>query len=75
MSPALAGGFFTTEPPGKPHQELYRTLILHCSSEEKAINNSKIMPSGPITSWEVDGETVVTVADFTLGGLQDHCRW
>ena len=68
MSPALADGFFTTEPPGKLHQELYRTLILHCSSEEEAINNSKIMPSGPMTSWEIDGETVETVADFILGG-------
>ena len=33
------------------------------------------MASGPITSWEIDGETVETVADFILGGLQNHCRW
>ena len=31
--------------------------------------------SGPITSWEIDGETVETVSDFILGGLQNHCRW
>ena len=31
--------------------------------------------SGPITLWQIDGETVETVADFILGGLQNHCRW
>ena len=35
----------------------------------------KIMASSPITSWEIDGETVETVSDFILGGLQNHCRW
>ena len=39
------------------------------------IQKMKIMASGPITSWEIDGETVETVADFILGGLQNHCRW
>ena len=34
----------------------------------------KIMASGPITSWEIDGETVETVSDFIFGGLQNHCR-
>ena len=38
------------------------------------IQKMKIMTSGPITSWEIDGETVETVSDF-LGGLQNHCRW
>ena len=38
------------------------------------IQKTKIMASGPITSWEIDGETVETVADFNLGG-QNHCRW
>ena len=41
------------------------------------IQKTKIMASGPITSWEIDGETVETVetvADFILG-LQNHCRW
>ena len=33
------------------------------------------MASGPITSWEIDGETMETVSDFILGGLQNHCRW
>ena len=37
------------------------------------IQKMKIMVSGPITSWEIDGETVETVTDY-LGGLQNHCR-
>ena len=39
------------------------------------IQKTKIMASGPITSWEIDGETVETLSDFILGGLQNHCRW
>ena len=39
------------------------------------IQKTKIMASGPITSWEIDGETVETVSDFILGGLQNHGRW
>ena len=39
------------------------------------IRITKIMASGPITSWQIDGETVETVADFIFGGLQNHCRW
>ena len=39
------------------------------------IQKTKIMASGPITSWEIDGETVDTVADFIFGGLQNQCRW
>ena len=39
------------------------------------IQKTKIMASSPITSWEVDGETVETVSGFILGGLQNHCRW
>ena len=39
------------------------------------IQKAKIMASGPITSWEIDGETVETVADFIFWGLQNHCRW
>ena len=38
------------------------------------IQKTKIMASGPLTSWEIDGETVETVADF-VSGLQNHCRW
>ena len=39
------------------------------------IQKMKIMASGPITSWQRDGETVETVTDFILWGLQNHCRW
>ena len=39
------------------------------------IQKTKIMASGPITSWEIDGETVETLSDFIFGGLQNHCRW
>ena len=39
------------------------------------IQTTKIMASGPITSWQIDGETVETVSDFIFGGLQNHCRW
>ena len=38
------------------------------------IQKAKIMASGPITSWEIDGETVETVSDY-FSGLQNHCRW
>ena len=39
------------------------------------IQKTKIMESGPIASWEIDGETVETVSDFILGGSKNHCRW
>ena len=39
------------------------------------IQKTKIMASSPITSWEIDGETVETVSDFIFGGIQNHCRW
>ena len=38
------------------------------------IQKTKIMASGPITSWQIDGETMETVKDYFLG-LQNHCRW
>ena len=39
------------------------------------IQKTTIMASGPITSWQIDGETVETVSDFILGGSKNHCRW
>ena len=39
------------------------------------VQKKKIMASSPITSWQIDGETVETVSDFIFGGLQNHCRW
>ena len=57
-----------------------KSLLLKVTVESEKIGlklniqKMKIMTSGPITSWEIDGETVETVSDF-LGGLQNHCRW
>ena len=39
------------------------------------IQKAKITASGPITSWQIDRDTVETVADFVFGRLQNHCRW
>ena len=61
-------------------EELKRLLMKVKEKSEKAglklnIQKPKIMVSGPITSWQIDGKTVETVTDFILGGLQNHCRW
>ena len=39
------------------------------------IQKTKIMASSPITSWQIDGETMETARDFIFGGIQNHCRW
>ena len=62
-------------------EEELKSLLKKVKEEsEKAvlklhIQKTKIMASGPITSWQIDGETVETVADFIFGRLQNHCRW
>ena len=61
-------------------EELKSLLVKLKEESEKVgfklnIQKTKIMASGPITSWEIDGETVETVAEFIFGGLQNHCRW
>ena len=60
-------------------EELKRLLMKVKEESEKVslkLNIQKmIMASGPITSWEIDRETVETVSDFILVGLQNHCRW
>ena len=61
-------------------EELKRLLMKVKEESEKVglklnIQKTKIMASAPITSWEIDGEKVETVADFIFGGLQNHCRW
>ena len=63
----------------KSEEELKSLLMKVKEESEKVglklnIRKTKIMASGPITSWEIDGETVETVSDFILGGLQNHCR-
>ena len=60
-------------------EELKNPLVKVKEESEKVglklnIQKTKIMASGPITSWEIDGEIVETVADY-FGGLQNHCRW
>ena len=42
---------------------------------ERNIQKAKIIAFGPITSWKIDGETVETVTNFIIGGLQNHSRW
>ena len=62
-------------------EEELRSLLTKVKEESEKvglklnIQKMKIMASGPITSWEIDGKTVETVSDFILGGLQNHCRW
>ena len=62
-------------------EEELKSLLMKVKEESENvglklnIQKMKIMASGPITSWEIDGEIVETVADFYFGGLQNHCRW
>ena len=60
-------------------EELKSLLKVKIESEKVGlklnIQKTKIMASGPITSWQIDGETVEIVRDLYFGGLQDHCRW
>ena len=62
-------------------EEELKSLLMKVKEESEKvglklnIQKTKIVASGPITSWQIDGETVETVADFILGGLQNHCRW
>ena len=61
-------------------EEELKSLLMKVKDESENgglklnIQKTKIMASGPITSWEIDGETVETVSDFFFG-LQNHCRW
>ena len=60
-------------------KEELKSLLMKVKESEKVgvklnIQETKIMASGPITSWEIDGETVETVSDFIFG-LPNHCRW
>ena len=61
--------------------EELKSLLMEVKEESEKvglkldIQKTKIMASGPITSWQIDGETVETVSDFIFSGLQNHCRW
>ena len=63
-------------------KEELKSLLMKVKEESEKvglklnIQKTEIMPSSPITSWQIDGEIEETVADFILGrGLQNHCRW
>ena len=61
-------------------EEELKSLLMKVKEESEKvglkfnIQKTKIMASGPITFWQIDGETVETMADFILGGLQNHWR-
>ena len=61
--------------------EELKSLVMKVKEESEKvglklnIQKTQIMASGPITSWQIDGETVDTVTDFIFGRLQNHCRW
>jgi len=62
-------------------EEELESLLMKVKEESEKVDlklniqKTKIMASGPITSWQIDGETVGTVSDFYFSGLQNHCRW
>ena len=62
-------------------EEELKSLLMKVKEESEKvglklnIQKTKIMASGPITSWQIDGETVETVTHFISLGLQNHCRW
>ena len=62
-------------------KEELKSLLMKVKEESEKvglklnIQKTKIMTSGPITSWEIDGETVETVSEFFFFGFQNHCRW
>ena len=62
-------------------KEELKSLLMKVKEESQRvglklnIQKTKIMASGSITSWQINGETVETMADFIFVGLQNHCRW
>ena len=62
-------------------EEELKSLLMKVKEESEKvglklnIQKTKVVESGPITSWEIDRETVETVSDFIFWGLQNHCRW
>ena len=63
------------------NEEELKSLLIKVKEESEKIGlklniqKTKIMASGPTTSWKMIGETMETVRDFIQGGLQSHCRW
>ena len=62
-------------------EEELKSLLMKVKEESEKvgvklnIQKIKTMASGPITSWQIDGETMETVSDFTFLGSKNHCRW
>ena len=62
-------------------EEELKSLLMKVKEESEKvglklnIQKTKIMASGPITSWQIYGKTMETVSDFIFSGLQNHCRW
>ena len=62
-------------------EEERKSLLMKVKEESEKvglklnIQKTKIIAAGPITSWQIDGETVETMPDFIFLGLQNHCRW
>ena len=61
-------------------KEELKSLLMKVKEESEKVDlklniqKTKIMASGPNTSWQIDGQTMATVTDY-FGGLQNHCRW
>ena len=78
---AIISDMQMTPPLMAESEEDLKSLLMKVKEESEKgglklnIQKTKIMASGPITSWQMDGETVETVADFIFWGLQNHCRW
>ena len=51
------------------------SILMKVKEKSENIPKTKIMASGPIISWQIDGETIETVKEFIWRGLQNHCRW
>ena len=62
-------------------EEELKSLLMKVKEESEkvglkfSIQKTNIMASGPVTSWQIDGETMETVRDFIFGGFQNDCRW
>ena len=62
-------------------EEELKSLLMKVKEESEKvglklnIQKMKVMASGPITSWQIDGETVETMRDFIFGEIQNHCKW
>ena len=72
---------YTDDPTLMAESKEVKSLLMKIKRESEklgfklSIQKTKIMASSPVTSWQIDGETVEKVSDFIFGGLQNHCSW